>query len=102
MIELGVKTVCETNVCFLWENRDLFGKTEANSNSNVFKISSNLFDSLQNKISAGFSCGITTRLVKSDERSKLESGEEVECDKKFEKSVWIVTRICPFPKFHII
>ena len=49
---------------------------------NVLEISLNLFESLQNKIRDGSSCGITTPVVKSDERNKLESREEVECDKK--------------------
>ena len=63
---------------------------------NVLRISENLFESLQKKTNSGHSCGITTWLVKSDERNKLETHEEVKCDKNLCLNC---NKICPFQNF---
>ena len=73
--------------------RDLFVKSSANFDVNVSGISQTCFLPLAaaaftpgDKTKSGCSCGITTNPVKSDERSKLETTQEVKRDKNLKCS----------------
>lgn len=87
--------VCETNVCFLSENRKRFiCEVFSQFWCECFRNFSNLFSSPAycclhspgDKTKSGCSCGITTNPVKSDERSKLETTQEVKRDKNLKYS----------------
>lgn len=87
--------VCETNVCFLSKNRKRFiCEVFSQFWCECFRNFSNLFSSPAacclhspgDKTKSGCSCGITTNPVKSDERSKLETTQEVKRDKNLKCS----------------
>ena len=70
----GVKTLCESNFCFLCENRDILKSSQFEAN--VLRISANLFSTLSSKTSSGHSCGVTTSAIKNIKKV----GDDAICD----------------------
>ena len=66
----GVKTLCETNFCFLCENRNILKFSKLENETNVLRITTTLFETLDMKTMSGYSCGITTKAI--EEKYKVE------------------------------
>ena len=63
----GVKALCQTEFCFLCETRDIF------KSSNVLRLTQELFNSLEEKTSSGYSCGITTKVLSEPEKLAVQA-----------------------------